>query len=457
MKRKNVLSKESDLEKHVGISTFTTTTPIIEGDLKIRPEDFIVSEITPTGNILTINEPKYPEVKGTRSSKISYTLIEVVKRNEDTILAAEKLAKELGIDSSHVSWAGLKDNRAITVQRMTVKGDYRQKLSHLHFDTFFIKNIHYSKKPIKLGDLWGNRFEIIIRNISDFKKEQLDEITAEFKSQIAKNGFPNYYGLQRFGSIRPNSYLVGKFIFLKSYQKAVEEFLYSTYPPEHEIVKICRKQLQETQDFQQALRDFPEGLYYERIMIKHLLKKSGDYFGALKRIPRPLLNLLMSSYQSYLFNMAVSQRKQKIGNLTEPKNNDTISLLLEENGLTTPVRYTYTSWKKSHLKKVLEMDRARILCPILGYDTVLKENFFKKIYSRILQKERFKLEYFKNVKDLKTYDFRGSYRSLFVKPKDLHVDAEFDNKMKPIIHMRFSLPKGTYATMLIRELTKHEK
>ena len=145
------------------------------------------------------------------------------------------------------------------------------------------------------------------------------------------------------------------------------------------------------------------------------------------------------------------------GNLIDPKNNDTISLLLDENGLTTPVRYSYISWKKSHLKRVIKMDRARILCPIIGYDTKLQENFFKKIYSKILRKEKFKLEYFKNGKELKAYDFRGSYRSLVVKPRDLHVDTEVDNRMKPIIHMRFSLPKGTYATMLIRELTKSKK
>jgi tRNA pseudouridine13 synthase len=456
MKKKQDLTTLSGLENHVGISTFTTTTPGINGDLKVRPEDFIVCEIDPNGRILTITEPKYPETKGPRTSKISYTLFDIVKRNEDTILAAQKIAHKFNLDPNYLSWAGLKDNRAITVQRMTIKGDFRKKLSETNFDTFFIKNIHYSKKPIKLGDLWGNKFQIILRNISNLDKNELDAITADFKSQIAQKGFPNYYGLQRFGSIRPNSFLVGKYMFLMEYKKAVEEFLYSTYPSEHEIVKICRKQLRDTQDFQKAYSDFPEGLYYERLMIKHLMYKSEDYFGALKRIPRPLLNLLMSSYQSYLFNMAVSERMEQIGNLTEPKRNDIISLLLGENGLKTPVRYTYQKWKKPYLRKVLEMDCARILCPILGYDTKLKDNYFKRTYSRILRKESFKLEYFKNGKELKSYDFRGSFRATIVKPRDLQVLPHYKNKLNPIIEMRFSLPKGTYATMLIRELTKQQ-
>ncbi|MHA1110591.1 MAG: tRNA pseudouridine(13) synthase TruD [Promethearchaeota archaeon] len=457
MKKNQHLISLSDLEKHVGISTFSTTTPSIHGDLKVRPEDFIVSEITPVGRILTVNEPNYAESQGPRSSKISYTLIDVVKRNEDTILAAEKIARKLKIDSNYISWAGLKDNRAITAQRMTIKGDHRQKLMELHLDTLFVKNIHYSKKPIKLGALWGNKFEIILRNIEDFEKNEFTTITTNFQKQIAKNGFPNYYGLQRFGSIRPNSHLVGKYVFLMDYKSAVEEFLYSTYPPEHEIVKICRKELQDTQNFEKALKDFPGGLYYERLMIKHLAKRPDDYFGALKRIPRPLLNLLMSSYQSYLFNIAVSQRMRKIGNLTEPKPNDMISLLLEENGLTTPVRYTYKKWKKTYLKKVLEMDRARVMCPIVGYDSKLKDSYFKKTYSRILRRENFKVEYFKNGKELKAYDFRGAFRPIIVKPKDLHVIPQFDKRLKPIIQMRFSLPKGTYATMLMRELTKYKK
>jgi len=203
----------SDLEKYVAISTYTTTTPGIRGDLKVYPEDFIVCEITPTGRILSVNEQiKSGEKKG-NPPKRPYTLIDVVKRNEDTILAAEKIAQKLHIESNRVSWAGLKDNRAITSQRMTIQGDYLHKLSSLNFDTFFIKNIGYLKKPIKLGDLWGNKFDILMRNIKDLNEEALLKITSQFMNQIAKFGFPNYYGLQRFGSIRPNSHLVGKYIF----------------------------------------------------------------------------------------------------------------------------------------------------------------------------------------------------------------------------------------------------
>ena len=197
--------------------------------------------------------------------------------------------------------------------------------------------------------------------------------------------------------------------------------------------------------------------HYTYHLIKHLLKRPDDFFGAIKRIPKPLTNLLMSSYQSYLFNRAISHRMIKIGNLTQPKQNDIVSLLLGENGLTTPVRYRYSKWKKPYLKKVIEMDRARILCPIVGYDSKLHETYFGRIYSRILRKERFKLEYFKNGRSLKAYDFRGSFRSIIVKPKDLQVLPHYENKLKPIIQMQFSLPKGTYATMLIRELSKPEK
>ena len=454
MRKLKELITEADLEDYVGISTFSTSNPSILGELKVYPEDFIVREITPTGRVLSITDQKLNPMQNIQPPKTSYTQIDVIKKNEDTILAAEKIASRLNIDSNFVSWAGLKDNRAITVQRMTIKGDYRHKIANLEFDNFFIKNIHYSKKPIKLGDLWGNKFEIIVRNIGNIDEGSLHKITTEFRNQIAKLGFPNYYGLQRFGSIRPNSFLVGKYIFLMDYKKAVEEFLYATYPPEHDIVKICREQLRDTQDFENALKCFPEGLYYERLMIQHLVKKPEDYLGALKRIPRPLLNLLMSSYQSYLFNKAISQRMLHEGNLIQPKPNDIISLLLDENGLTTPLRYRFEKWKKPHLRKVLELDLARIMCPILGYDSKLSDSYFKTIYSKILRKERFKLEYFKNGKELKAYDFRGSFRSVIVKPKDLHVTPQYD-KTKPVIQIQFSLPKGTYATMLLRELSKH--
>ncbi len=454
MRKQQLPETVADLEKHVSITIFSTTTPGIHGDLKIHPEDFVVCEITPIGRVLSVNEQIEPGEKKGNPPKRPYTLIDVVKRNEDTILAAEKIAQKLKIESYRVSWAGLKDNRAITSQRMTIQGNYSQKLSSLEFDTFFIKNIRFLKKPIKLGDLWGNKFDIIMRNIKNMEEETLKETTSNFMSQIAEFGFPNYYGLQRFGSIRPNSHLVGKYLFLLDYQKAVEEFLYATYPPEHDIVKVCRTDLKKTQDFQTALQNFPEGLYYERLLIRHLSKKPNDFMGAIQRLPRPLVNLLMSSYQSYLFNCAISVRMNKIGNLIQPKTNDIICLLMSENGLTTPLRYSYTKWKKPHLMKALETDRARILCPILGYETKLTNSHFAKIYSKILKKERFKLEYFKNGKQLRSYDFRGSYRSIIVKPKDLHIASNRD-KHKSTLRINFSLPKGTYATMLLRELSKH--
>ncbi|MBN2157385.1 MAG: tRNA pseudouridine(13) synthase TruD [Candidatus Lokiarchaeota archaeon] len=454
MRKNHQPSSLSDLEKHVGISIFTTTTPGICGELKVQPEDFLVCEITPNGRVLSIVEKLDFHKKPNKPSRHVYTQLDVVKRNEDTILVAEKIARALNIEPQLVSWAGLKDNRAITAQRMTIKGDCVNQLLHCRFDTVFLKNFQYVKKPIKLGDLWGNKFDIIMRNIIDINRDKLDSIASNFMNQIATFGSPNYYGLQRFGSIRPNSHIVGKYLFLSDYQKAVEEFLYATYPPEHEIVKICRKELKETQNFEQGLRNFPEGLYYERLIMQQLLRKPQDYLGAIKHLPRPLVNLLMSSYQSYLFNSAISKRMMKFGNLIEPKTNDIISLLLDDNGLTTPLRYRYKKWKKPFLRKVLNMDRARIMCPILGYDSKLSDSYFGRIYKRILKKENFKLDYFKNGKELRAYDFRGSFRSIIVKPRDLQVVPHYE-QINPIIRMKFSLPKGTYATMLIRELSKH--
>ncbi|MHA1729476.1 MAG: tRNA pseudouridine(13) synthase TruD, partial [Promethearchaeota archaeon] len=299
-----------------------------------------------------------------------------------------------------------------------------------------------------------NNGEEQIEHLSD-NKLKFKQILNSTTKQIDKKGFPNFFGLQRFGSHRPNSHLIGKYMFLKRYKEMVEEFLFESYPRETEMVKICRDDLKNTQDFKTASRNFPAGLFYERILIEYLVKNQGKYKNAILKLPRALLNLLYSAYQSYLFNVVVSKRKEIYDTLNVPIKGDRISILINERGLNTPVIYNYGKFYDEYLDKALNIDRATILCPIIGYNTDLTQSFFGPKYRELLEQEGFSQNSFKN-SDLSSFNYKGTYRPIYVKPRSF--SAKINKKSKkiksPHLKLEFSLPKGTYATMLIREILK---
>lgn len=452
----------------MGISIYNTTTPPLGGFIKSNYSDFIVGEITPEGIILTIDLDDHQFSEDTEyGGKRKYTHFTLIKQNEDTIGAAQLIANALGISFHDITWAGLKDNNAITAQRMSIKGDYGKELKKLVFNNIKIKDIQYCKHPLVIGDLLGNSFKIIIRNIGFDEKmnpisnfQDLDDskilnIVQEVKNQINKVGFPNFYGLQRFGSHRPNSHRLGKLIFKKQYSEVVREFLTVTFPKEREEIRNLRDKLNKPENYKEILKDFPKTMGYERTLLQHLIENPEDYKNAITRLPNPLVKLIMSAYQSFLFNKAISIRKLKGDPLHQPRFNDKITLLDSPRGSNTLLEYRYGTWYDEYLLKALEMDRATILCPILGKDSDLSKEYFRSIYSEILKEEDFTLEEFKNT-IIQDFEYAGTDRPIIVKPRDLNAEyiTNKNEKNEKYIQLAFSLPKGSYATMLIREFTK---
>jgi tRNA pseudouridine13 synthase len=468
MNRNLDLTINKDLEEFVGISVYNTSTVPLGGFIKSIYSDFIVGEITPDGIALTVdpNDPQYPE-DSEFGGKKKYTHFTLIKQNEDTIAAAQLIANALGISFHDITWAGLKDNNAITAQRMSIRGDYGKALKDLSFNNLKIKDIVYCKHPLVVGDLSGNYFKIIIRNIGYDEKMNpilnpensndtfISNIVQETKNQINKYGFPNFYGLQRFGSHRPNSHRLGKLIFKKQYHDVVNEFITNSFPKESEEIKNVREKIRLTQNYKEGLEIFPKNMGYERTILHHLVECPEDYLSAIKRLPYPLVKLIMSAYQSFLFNKAISLRKLKGDPLHQPKPRDKITLLDSPRGSITLLSYHYGNWYDEFINRALELDRATILCPILGKDTHLSNQYFDSIYSEILKEENFTLNEFKN-SIIQDFEYAGTDRAITVKPKDF--SAEYivpkNKKAEKHIKLEFSLPKGSYATMLIREFTK---
>ncbi|MFX1314885.1 MAG: tRNA pseudouridine(13) synthase TruD [Promethearchaeota archaeon] len=443
------------VEKFVGIEAYANSKiEGIGGEYKKTYKDFIVKEITSNGKILEIKE----DLKNQAFSKESnekYTTFNLIKINKDNFEAIREISEALKIPLGSIHYSGLKDKCSISVQKLSIKGDFIEKLKNLKLKDLHFRNISPSKKYVKLASHWGNHFSIVIRNIEN--KENLKNQIEEISNFLTKFGFPNYFGLQRFGTFRPNSHLIGRYLLENDFEKVFNEFVIFTYSTESFESKQARKALEDDNNFKKAYQNFPKSLFYERSMIKHLIEKPGDYEGCIATLPFDLKKLLLSSFQSYLFNKMISLRCQKGFSLFEPLKGDVISILDDDNGNVTQVTYVYGGYYDDYLKRALKLNRAVIIIPIVGFDTDMDEfPLMKTFYNEVLEQDKIDENIFKN-KFLKETEFKGSIRAMTVKPTGLRLlglkdDEFYQNKKK--VKIEFSIQKGTYATMLLREIIK---
>ncbi len=446
---------DRELEKVVGIEVYSTSDfSGISAIYKKRYKDFIVKEITSTGQVLEIRGND-TTINFSENSKDRYTTFNLVKINKDTFGAIRMISRALKVHPNLIEVAGLKDKRSISVQKASIKGDQVEKLKKLKLKDIFFRSIAPAKKSVKLGSNRGNHFIITLRNID--KKVNEEKRIKELINELHTRGFPNYYGLQRFGTFRPNSHLIGRFILEGEYKKAYDEFVLATYSTELPESQLLREELKKTGDLEKAYTSFPEGLNYERVMIKYLMNNSRDYEGAINHLPNYLIKLLISSFQSYLFNKMLSLRHKNEISIYKPIKGDVFSILDDDNGNITKIKYTYGGLYDEFLREANNLNRARIVMPLIGYDTNLDDfPLMKSLLLEILDREQISAEIFKN-ELLYTYEFKGSFRPIIVKPIGLKIlefteDDIFQNKNK--LKIEFSLQKGSYATLLLREIIK---
>ncbi len=122
--------------------------------------------------------------------------MEVEKNGANTAFVAQQLAEAAGVQERDVGYAGLKDRYAITRQWFSLylpKGE-TPDLTTLQHPEFKVLSHSRHVKKLRPGDLQGNHFRIVLRELSGDR----DAIEANLQA-VASQGVPNYFGAQRFG------------------------------------------------------------------------------------------------------------------------------------------------------------------------------------------------------------------------------------------------------------------
>lgn len=116
----------------------------------------------------------------------------------DTMSVVNQLAMSLRLQPNNLYYAGTKDRRAWTTQWMSLRKVEPRSILRAgkSIRGAYVGNFKYAKDSLKLGMLRGNQFRIALRSACE-----TDEKIEQAMKSLRDNGFINYYGLQRFGSV----------------------------------------------------------------------------------------------------------------------------------------------------------------------------------------------------------------------------------------------------------------
>jgi len=418
----------------------------LEGRLKTRYEDFLVEEITPDQEQLQFREwaqnpSGEPNLQGAKTKFLAFT---VQKMGLSTMDVSTIIASSLKLPRNLVGYAGLKDKRAITVQRMSAPVRAAAGLGSLKLSNIEIRDIASSKKPVQIGELWGNRFTILLRNIQVPADEAVEKVR-ELKSVPLLN----YFGIQRFGIARPNTHIAGKFLIKRDFEGMVRSILCTPGDYEDSALVNARLELTETMTpTEKIIETFPRDLSFERTVMHELMKHPGEFKRAVLRIPPRILTLMVHAYQSFLFNHILSKRiKSGMSHVTPQPGDFLIALDKTHSGRDSWLFVTDTTLEERR-KQVARMEFALAL-PSPGYSTRLPPSQQSDLVKEVIKSEGVTLMDFRN-REMRSLDAPGGLHRTSIILTDWEAKAQDDNLM-----VRFSLRKGSYATVVLRELMKN--
>ncbi|MEM2995081.1 MAG: tRNA pseudouridine(13) synthase TruD [Candidatus Bathyarchaeia archaeon] len=447
----------SRLEKLIGLDVYATKSLGIGGVIRQFADDFVVEEILVDGSKAEIN-PVETECRVLRSASVEnrFLLCVLVKRNWDIFLALRAVAERLGLNPEKIDVAGIKDAKALTAQHITIEGATVETVKKVNVKDIEIRPLGYCRERLSPYYLFGNSFQITIRAISHSKSAIKKRITRTVRELETLGGMPNFFGHQRFGLTRPITHLVGKALVQGNLKKAVMLFLAKPSPHENPKSRQARRQLWKTQNFKQALKNFPKQLRYERLMLKHLTQKPEDFAGAFKKLPDKLQRLFPQAYQSYLFNKFLSKRLANGIPLNRVEVGDYV-VNVQRNGLPMPsMRRIVQTETLKEINEAIKAGKTRLALPLIGFRQKPSQGVQGEIEKQILAEEGITPENFK-IPFMPEISSKGELRTALApignfQLKEVSDDEANSNKNKAKIS--FTLHRGSYATVLLREIIK---
>ena len=425
----------SPARPEVGKERYLSNSKGIGGKLRKKPEDFKVDEIIS-------NNDKAHWIWAKQNEHGKHAIVRITANNWDTHVLVKELSKALGIGQKAIGFAGTKDKRALTTQYFSVMAQQR-KIEEIKLENVNIEFCHRTIKPIRLGNLVGNKFTIKISDVVTNRKD-LETLIDELKE-----GFPNYFGIQRFGAIRPITHTVGEKIVKGDYEGAVWSYLFDG--DEKFSGFEARKNLKETRDLDSALENYPRSMLFERQMIGYLTRKKEDYIGALKQLPENLSKMFVHAYQSAIFNRTIDMRINSGKSIHIPLLGDNVIPADSYSGPDQRRIIEVNEYNQKKLEKRCREGKAWVVGLLPGMKSEHTKGFQGELEKIVMKEENVDFKDFR-IEGIPELTSLGMHRPLSQKINDLK--WKIDDEGEPVFD--FWLHKGTYATSFLREIMKSE-
>lgn len=438
------------------MSVYATVSEGIGGVIRAKPEDFLVEEVLVDGSVASIGGSLRKSALSASSAEQPFLLCVLVKRRWDTFAAIKAIAKQLGIGLERIHIAGIKDAKAITAQHIAIEGITADAVQKVCIKDIGLYSIGYFRDALSSFYLLGNQFAITIRNIG-LEESSLKLRVAGIASELElQGGMPNFFGHQRFGTTRAITHLVGRAIVNGDFERAALLFLANPSPFEHPDSRLARETLQATHNFNEALKNFPRQLRFERLMLHHLVENKLDFVGAFQRLPLKLQLLFVQAYQAYLFNRFLSERLRLGFSLNVAEVGDFV-VGVDRLDLPMPTMgRLVTAELRDGVNDSIKAGRLRVALPLVGFTQGLSYGEMGDLEERILRDEDLKLAKFK-IQQLPRISCRGELRSTVSPIRNFQIEEvrpDEESAKTHLVKLNFRLLRGSYATMFLRELMK---
>jgi len=399
------------------LAYLTADEPGIGGRLKTRPEDFLVDEV--------------PLVEPTGEGPHLYLVVEKQRRLTTDIVRI--LSQHFRVPMTDIGFAGLKDKHAITRQVVTVENADPDKVATFSDDHIRILSAERHRNKLQRGDLVGNRFAIKLREIDAAQVIHARRIM----QRLEREGVPNFYGEQRFG-YRLQNHELGRLLLLGQWQEFLDRMLGDPRPSDAPPARAAREAY-ERGDYAEALAQWRTVHRFERQAVGPL-SRGAPPADAVNGIDATQRFLLVSAFQSAIFNQVLDQRLRagRFGTM-----------------LCGDIAFTHATRRFS---EVTDPEAAQ---PAYDRGEISPTG---PVWGRRMQRARGEVDQWErdalreaglDESQLRTGEYQpdGNRRALRMILHDVHTDAGADEH-GPYVRVQFQLPRGCFATTVMRELMK---
>ena len=406
-----------------------------------------------------------------------YLAFVLYKENCDTGTAAKDVSRiarlpPKGRGGGGMGYAGMKDKRGVTSQFCTVYKRTPRDLMVLNksrggrnahgggnsktagFSVLKVGHFSYVEKELRLGQLTGNRFDIVLRNVCTKTKATSKTALIALSTQCLKSaarlmkevGFINYFGMQRFGKFY-DTHEVGIAVLNGNFEEACDIIMRVKEKEGQRQVDIRTRWADrfvginreddsivrdaEVRCAKSLIRDLGRFMNCESSIVHSLSRNPCDYKKAFKSIAKGMRSMFLHAYQSYLWNKAASHRIAE-GGSTSVTLGDLV--LIEDKGHTEGG--SGTSGLNGKAVKVItqeDLDEGKfsiedVVLPLVGFKIEYPTNSTGKFFDDMLQENGLSKQDFKKIND-RELSLGGDYRKIICKPEG--VDFEIKKYKDP--------------------------